>query len=261
MNVSLVITTFNWKEALELSIKSALSQNHLPEEIIVADDGSSDGTGDLVRRLAETASIPVIHLWQEDRGFRAAKSRNKAIAKAKGDYIVLIDGDILLEKHFMEDHIACAQKGFFVQGSRVILDERKTREVLAGGVKRFSVFSPGIGNRKNCIRSALLSRLFSYQTKKLGGIKTCNFAFWKADAVAVNGFNEEFAGWGREDSEFAVRLMNMGLSRKNLRFSAKAYHLFHDICSRDSLIQNDSLLQQAISGKLVWCDKGIRQYI
>lgn len=261
MRVSLVITTYNWKEALGLVLESALRQSRPPTEIIVADDGSSDGTADLVASFADRSSVPVIHSWQEDKGFRAAMSRNRAIARAAGDYIVLIDGDIVLEKHFIADHLASAAPGFFVQGSRVIVGERATRAALADGTLNFSLFSPGIENRKNCLRSRFFSRIFSRQTASLSGIKTCNFAFWKKDALAVNGFNEDFVGWGREDSEFAARLLNSGVRRRNLKFLATCYHLHHTICSRAQLPANDDILARAIAEKLTRCDNGIDKYL
>ena len=104
MNISLIITTYNWKEALEVALLSAFGQTLLPDEIIVADDGSRAGTGNIVASLAKDAPIPVLHSWQEDKGFRLARSRNRAIAKARGEYIILVDGDVVLEKHFIEDH-------------------------------------------------------------------------------------------------------------------------------------------------------------
>ncbi|MBU1987004.1 MAG: glycosyltransferase family 2 protein, partial [Proteobacteria bacterium] len=201
MRTSLIITTYNWKEALELSLLSVFKQSHFPNEIIIADDGSDNATRETVERLAKDSPVPLIHSWQQNKGFRLARSRNKAIAKSTGDYLILIDGDIVLEQHFIEDHILAAQTGFFVQGSRVLLNEKATQQALQQKEISICLCAPGIENRKNCLRSGLLSRLCSFSSKKLTGIKTCNFAFWKENAEAVNGFNEEFLGWGREDSE------------------------------------------------------------
>ncbi|MFZ5797313.1 MAG: glycosyltransferase, partial [Thermodesulfobacteriota bacterium] len=92
MQLSLVITTYNWKEALEASLRSSFQQTVLPSEVIVADDGSRSDTGDLVAQLAANSPVPIIHSWQEDKGFRLARSRNRAIAKARGEYIILVDG-------------------------------------------------------------------------------------------------------------------------------------------------------------------------
>ena len=261
MNVSLIVTTYNWKEALALSLHSALNQKYKPIEIIVADDGSREDTAEVVRRIAETAEIPVIHSWQEDDGFRLSASRNKAIAKTKGDYIVLIDGDIILERHFILDHVRCATQGFFVQGTRVLLKEKLSKEILSGRKMSDPFCRRGVENRKNCLRSALFSRLFSYKNRGMSGVRTCNFAFWREDALSINGFNEEFVGWGREDSEFTVRLLNHGLVRRNLKFNAVAYHLYHPRSDRSHLERNDQLLNTAIEEKMTWCVQGVSQYL
>lgn len=261
MRVSLIITTYNWREALAAVLASAMKQTRLPDEIIVADDGSSDGTGEMVQNLVRQAPVPLYHSWQEDRGFRAAMSRNRAIASATGDYLILIDGDILLERHFVEDHLAAARPGFFVQGGRVLLDETKTKAILSGGKADLSLFASGLGNRKNCLRSRRLQGLFSRESSGLDGIRTCNFGLWRNDAVAVNGFNEDFEDWGREDSEFAVRLMHSGVKRRNLRFGAVAFHLHHPVQSRTGVARNDSLLEAAIRSHISRCDNGLDKYL
>lgn len=204
---------------------------------------------------------PLIHSWQQNKGFRLARSRNRAIARSSGDYLILIDGDIVLEHHFIADHIRVAQTGFFVQGSRALLNEKATQQALQQKEIRVCLCAPGIENRKNCLRSPLLSRVCSFRSKRLAGIKTCNFAFWKKDAEAVNGFNEEFLGWGREDSEFTARLLNNGIRRQNVRFSALAYHLYHGMSSRQSLAINDAILAHTCDNQLTWCEKGLTQHL
>ncbi len=261
MRISLIITTYNWKEALQLSLESILRQEVLPCEVIVADDGSTEDTGRLIKAMAEKSSIPIIHSWQRNKGFRLARSRNKAIARAQGDYIILIDGDILLEKYFVHDHHQFAHPGFFVQGTRVLLDENLSRRVVRSGQLDASFCSQGVGNRKNCIRSEILAKIFSLKSRRLSGVKTCNFAFWREDAVRVNGFNEDFVGWGREDSEFTVRLMNIGIRRQNVKFNALAYHLYHPISDRRHLPENDQILKETCRQKLNWCENGLQQHL
>ena len=113
MDCSLIITTYNWEKALELVILSSIRQSYLPVEIIVADDGSTDDTRKLIKSFCNKSPIPIIHSWQKDKGFRAAKSRNKAISKAIGDYIILIDGDMILHKDFVRDHCSFSKPGYF----------------------------------------------------------------------------------------------------------------------------------------------------
>jgi len=261
MKISLIITTYNWKEALGLSLKSVLHQEVLPHEVIVADDGSGVETRELIQALAVNSPIPIIHSWQEDKGFRLARSRNRAIARARGEYIILIDGDILLEKHFVFDHQQFARPGFFVQGTRVLLNKALSEQVVQSGRLDAGFCRHGVENRKNCLRSDILARLFSFKSRRLRGVRTCNFSFWRRDAVQVNGFNEEFVGWGREDSEFTARLMNIGTRRQNVKFSALAYHLYHPISDRKHLAENDHILQQTIDQKLCFCEYGLDQHM
>lgn len=261
MKIALIITTYNNIEVLQLSLKTALHQTVAPTEVIVADDGSTPDTAELVRNMAERTETPVYHCWQEDIGFRPARCRNMAIARSSADYCILIDGDIILEPHFVEDHMCHARHGFFVQGSRVILSKEKTYDIIRSGDTRVGLLDYKIGNRKNCIRSAILSRLFSVKNKQLGGIKTCNFAFWKRDAVLVNGFNEEFVGWGHEDTEFAARLLAIGVQRQNVKFNALAFHLHHPTHSRESLARNDTLLLETVRNKKKWCEDGLDKHI
>jgi glycosyltransferase involved in cell wall biosynthesis len=261
MKISLIITTYNWKDALSLSLRSVLRQERLPFEVIVADDGSRSDTAELVRSIAADSPVPIIHSWQEDKGFRLARSRNRALALASGEYIILIDGDILLDKYFIFDHARVARPGFFVQGTRVLLNKSLSQQVLAEQHLMISFCSRGVENIKNCLRSDLLSTLFSFKSRRLRGVRTCNFAFWREDAIAVNGFNEQFVGWGREDSEFTARLIHHGLMRRNIKFNALAYHLYHPINDRRNLEENDRLLQETIDKRLKWCEKGINQYL
>jgi hypothetical protein len=84
--------------------------------------------------------------------------------------------------------------------------------------------------------------------------------FFKQDCLDINGFNSDFIGWGREDSEFAVRLINNGISRKNLRFNSIQFHLWHDENTRVSLNKNDLILKSSIENNLIWCKNGIDKY-
>ncbi|GLI32634.1 glycosyltransferase family 2 protein [Desulforhabdus amnigena] len=261
MKVSLIITTYNWVEALRLSILSAFRQTEHPWEIIIADDGSGAETSEAVRDLAGRAPMPLLHVWQSDRGFRAAKIRNKAISEAKGEYVILIDGDMILHEDFVKDHMIMAKPGHFSQGSRVLLTREKTAEVLRTEQFDFSPFEPGLLNRKNALRSQLFSKWFSRDKRELRGIRTCNFSFWRSDALAVNGFNEDFEGWGREDSEFAARLLNYGIRKQNIRFSALAYHLFHAHRSLSALSANQRILDETVRKKISRCTNGMDKYL
>ena len=257
MKLTLIITTYNWPESLLLVIESIKRQTILPDEVIIADDGSTKETKDLINNFKKDTDLNIVHSWQEDMGFRAARSRNNAIFKSSGDYIILIDGDTILHNNFVKDHIANAESGFFVQGSRALLSEKHTKKALAEKTVNFPFFSSGLKNRKNSIHSKFLSSIFSSKKNYLLGIKSCNMAFYKQDCLNINGFNHEFEGWGREDSEFVVRLINSGIKRKNVRFNAIQFHLWHNENSRILLERNNAILEDAIKNRIQWCENGI----
>jgi glycosyltransferase involved in cell wall biosynthesis len=261
MRVSLIVTTYNRPDALLLVLKSIERQSSLPSEIIIADDGSNNDTREVIYNFQSSSSLKIIHSWQKDDGFRAAKSRNKAIAKSSSEYIILIDGDTILHSEFVQDHINNAQVSFFIQGKRVLLTKKATNNLLERKNIKLSFLSKGIQNRQNAIYSALLSKLFSKKTILLRGIKTCNMSFFKKDCINVNGFNNNIEGWGREDSEYAARLLNSGIKRKNLRFNAIQFHLWHAENIRGSLRQNDEILNSSIHNNSKWCNNGIEKYL
>lgn len=262
MTTSLIITTYNNKEFLELSLLSIQKQSQLPNEIIIADDGSSDGTKELLERYQKIFTIPLLHSWQEDQGFRAAASRNRAIAQAKGEYIILIDGDMLLHQDFIKEHCIHAKKSTFIQGARILLSSSLSQQILKEKeIPSLSFYSSNIQNRINAIHSNLLSKLLSHTGRSHKGIKTCNMSFYRSDCISVNGFNEDFIGWGREDSEFVARLYHKGISRFTLKCQALAYHLWHQENSREMLKENDKILEHTLQNTLMWCENGIDKYL
>jgi glycosyltransferase involved in cell wall biosynthesis len=257
MKLTLIITTYNWPESLLLVLKSVLNQTVYPDEIIIADDGSGSETMDLISSFKKETNLNIIHSWQDDIGFRAARSRNNAIIKSTGHYIVLIDGDVILHPKFLQDHLANMENGYFVQGSRVLLSEIQTNKIINIEKTNFPAILDVLQNRKNGIHSNLLSKIFSNKKNTLHGVKSCNMGFFRQDCNNVNGFNNDFEGWGREDSEFVVRMINSGIKRKNVRFNAVQFHLWHIENSRKSLKDNDVLLDEAINKNLNWCMNGI----
>ncbi|MEF1211136.1 glycosyltransferase [Vibrio alginolyticus] len=129
MKTTLIITTYNWKEALKAVLESVKRQTVLPDEVIVADDGSRDDTKAMIDQLRDGFPVPLIHSWHEDNGFQLSMSRNRAIAKASGDYLIMIDGDMVLSQTFIESHKQVAKPNWFVQGGRVLTDENCSKAI------------------------------------------------------------------------------------------------------------------------------------
>lgn len=230
MTVTLSISTYNRPDALRLCLESALHQSRLPDEIIVVDDGSTSDTALVVSEMAALTKIPVKHLWQPDEGFRLARARNMGISAANGDYIVQIDGDMVLTHHFIADHVAMARPGYYVKGGRIRLNAKSSERWLHRNrpPRFFSPFMPGIHHdRAKAIRLPLLGRIFSPFYQRTGTGIGANTAFWKKDLEAVNGFDEAFEGWGGEDTDIELRLQSLGVKTFKLWRLGIAFHLWH----------------------------------
>lgn len=265
VKISLLVTTYNRKDALELVLLSIMQQSLMPHEVIVADDGSTKDTAALIQEYQNNFPVKLLHCWQEDLGFRVSHIRNKAIALASGDYIIMIDGDVVLHRHFIRNHKNHLAPNQFIQGSRVLLSPDLTQKAIDSKRVNFTPFTKGIKNRINATYcnaiSSIASRFYSLK-QNIRAVRSCNMACWKADLIKVNGFSEEFVGWGREDSELAVRLLNSGIRRYNLKFGAIVYHLWHkENKTNDLLLKNDDSLSKTISENRKRCEIGLSQYL
>ncbi|NGN99180.1 glycosyltransferase [Grimontia sp. S25] len=260
MKVSLIIATYNWEQALAAVLHSLKLQSKLPDEVIIADDGSKEATANLIADCAKDFPVPLIHSWQPDDGFRLAESRNRAFAKATGNYYIMIDGDLILPPRFIEDHIINARPNQFIQGGRVIMEPNCSENTLLTR-KLPSLLSKGIRNRHNSISNRFISGLFSKISNSDKSTRGCNMSFWADDFKRVNGFNNDFVGWGREDSEFVHRMLNSGINRLYLKFAGAGFHIYHDESPRESLPANDIILTNTVEHKLKRCQNGVDKFI
>ncbi|EJW97477.1 lipooligosaccharide biosynthesis glycosyltransferase, partial [gut metagenome] len=191
-SISLIVSTYNWPQALNLCLQSILAQSILPDEIVIADDGSKSDTLSLINETKKTSAVPILHVWHEDKGFRLTVIRNKAIAQCSKDYIIQIDGDVILHKDFIKDHIRFAQKGSFVTGSRVIIEKELAERLLSTQSYQVSIFTKGTHSILNGIRLPFLSPLQEkYRHDDILYVRGCNMAFWREDLIKVNGYNED----------------------------------------------------------------------
>ena len=269
---SLIITTYNQPARLALVLDSVRGLSQPPNEVLVADDGSTAETKELINAFKSDFPCPLRHIWHEDRGFRLAQIRNKAINAAQNEYVIIIDGDMILQKDFIKGHLDFARRGVFLQGSRVILDKTFSENLLKNyensrensaereRVKFFSLKALNIGFLASFIYkfSALDSRIFA-KRELIRGVRGCNMSFFKRDCVAINGFNEAFEGWGREDSEFVARFLFKGGVLRRLKFAGIAYHIWHEENSRKDFGKNHELYLNTIKTKSKWAEVGLKK--
>lgn len=259
VTVALLISTFNWPEALELVLISVLKQTQLPDEIVIADDGSTDKTKELIERYRSKFSIPVKHIWHEDKGFRKSLILNIAVKSIASEYIIQIDGDIILHPEFIKDHLKVAEKGNFVQASRTMINKEKSNEILKTKQIHFNFLSKGLYSRFNALRIPFLAKLFQLDFSNTYHIKGCNLGYWKENFKAVNGYYNAFEGWGAEDYEFGARLIHADVKRKKVKMMALGYHIYHRINSRFNVDVNDMIYQKTLEEKSKYTKDGYEQ--
>jgi GT2 family glycosyltransferase len=265
--ISVVITTYNRSEALIPVLAALAAQDEQGFEVIVADDGSAQVHRDAVQATARRLGLQLTHVWHPDVGFTASRVRNLGVAAAQGAYILLLDGDCVPETDFVRRHRALSEPGYFVNGSRVMLSQRLSQDVISGAVR---VYGRGVAFwvqqrlSGGASKLAALLRLPDLSLRRRHrfiwkGIRSCNMGVWREDFERVNGFDESFVGWGHEDADFVLRLHNAGIHRKNGFAATEVYHLWHAQASREEESCNADTVRQRMRTAQVESTIGYRE--
>ncbi len=243
-SVSVIVTTYNRSDFLRLSLASAEVQTVRPHEVIIADDGSDPEHVRAIEGLVRRSPLRVVHAWQEHVGFRAAASRNNAVRRATGDYLFFTDGDAVLYPDVLEQHLAQAGPRRWVGGYciRLTAEEtaRVTEELIRAG--RLEEVWPGWRDPRQ-VKLARAAAKFRWRAWRQ--------CFWRTEArmrrlqlitmqasmpraafEKVNGFDEEFQGWGDEDLDLGLRLQLAGLRARTVMDTSRVLHLCHDLLPR-----------------------------
>jgi glycosyltransferase involved in cell wall biosynthesis len=261
VDVSLIITTYNWPEGLQITLRSVLRQTRIPDEVIVADDGSGPKTAETVENVLRPSSLKWRHAWHADEGIRQARIKNLGVKYSTGEYLIFVDHDVVLHPRFLEDHLSGAQRGFFLQGKRCFLPAGYTKRLLSHGMRDVpSPFLRGMENRKNAFRIPWLGRMLSRPRGFQETLRGCNLSMHRDDFMRVDGYDETFDQlWGREDSDICYRMFHSGMKVKNLWFSALQYHLHHKVTKRTGEDRLDLELRRIIRENRKKALKGFSQ--
>ena len=267
MKISFIVLTYNRTDAVLAVLRSLARQCNQNHQVIIADDGSRQ---DQVQRLLDRCPMfqcPVLHVWHPDVGFTIARARNLAASHATGEYLVFLDGDCIANSIFVSQHERLAQAGYFVNGSRVLLSQRLTADVinqeldLPSQPAHFWLRARLRGDSNKLLHLLGWPRhLFRVKkTFKWSGIRGCNLGVWMQDFSNVNGFDESFEGWGHEDADFVLRLSHLGIQRKNGFLATEVFHLWHPESKRDHESINKNRVIARMKTNLVLAEKGFRE--
>lgn len=273
MKISIILSTYNWHNALDIILANLLKQiKKYDAEIIIADDGSTANTTEIIKKYQSSHDC-IKHVWHEDIGFRKAIVLNRAVALSSGDYLLFLDGDCVPFPDYVSEHLRLQESGYFIAGNRVLLSRKFTQQILA---------NPQIVN--NIIKWRLFNWIIAKITRSVNKVfprvklgngkwryrrctnwkypKGCNFAVYRKDFIAVNGFDENFSGWGHEDADLFVRLLHAGVLIKDGRFAVPVVHLWHKDADRSKEKGNwERLMQRAQDDRVVKAESGISNYL
>lgn len=255
MKISVIIATYNRPDALDIVLQSLENQTDKDFEIIIADDGSSNETKELVDHHINKEKNTIHHVWHEDLGFRLAQIRNLATKSANGEYLVFLDGDCAVQPDFIEQHKKLSEPGYMVTGSRILLEKQITDQICNSHLWDYNEFKKR--SLINLLRKQLNkflplyikipnNPLRKYKKFKWRRIKGCNLGCWKSDAILINGFDESLVGWGHEDADFVFRLYQSGINRKSGAWSTEVLHLWHKMANKENAEKNAAIVRAKI---------------
>jgi len=237
--VSVLISAYNNAVSLEKTLWSLEQQSDLCFDVIIADDGSRAEMKTFIDHFSETSSLKIIHVWQPDEGFRKSRILNLAIQAATCDYLIFMDGDIIVANDFIAQHKALARPNAFISGGNHInlhLTDQANITLNKSLVQSQNLLSPQwYGKRGITIprmwrlyfKQPTLAKIVDTLMPRPDSFLGCNSACWKRDALAVGGFNENFTTYGYEDRNFGLRLATLGVKGIRYQCSLRYIHLDH----------------------------------
>lgn len=235
MKASVIMSTYNSVEWLEKVLWGFSEQTFTDFEIVIADDGSKSETKEKIDILRKVIKIPIVHVWQEDKGFQKSQILNKAIVASNSDYLIFTDGDCIPRKDFVATHLENREEGYFLSGGYFMLPMDISKLISKKDIVEQKCFdlkwllSKGLKKsfkNNKLVAKGFMARFLNFITPTKATWNGHNASGWKKDLVAINGFNQEMQ-YGGQDRELGERLFNLGIKSKQIRYSAICIHLDH----------------------------------
>jgi hypothetical protein len=206
---------------------------------VITDDGSDEAHQEALREIMRACPMDVRYVRQEKCGYRVAANRNNGARAARCDLLLFVDGDVAMFPDAVAQHEALSEGRFWTPGNAVRLDaddSAKLDEACIREGKLNELWPPPEDPRvaKLARMEAKFHRrsqdrwlrLFEQRMRKLRLI-TIQCGIPRAAFERVNGFDEHFTDWGREDHDLALRLQLAGVMGRSALLAARAFHMYH----------------------------------
>ena len=269
MKISVIVSTYNKPQWLEKVIWGYALQSITDFELLVADDGSTRETAQLIKRLRQETGIDIKHIWHQDLGYRKCTIQNQAIAAAAGDYLVFTDGDCIPREDFLAQHRRLAAPNVILSGGYVRLPAGVSQEIQVADITSRRAMDPrwlwrrGLRSPRDLLKSLRgkwTATMFDYLTTTRATLNGCNASVAREAVVGVNGFDERMQ-YGGLDRELGERLKNSGLRYKQVRYRAICLHLWHErpYMTDEGWQRNAEIRRTTRQCGSVWTPYGIQQ--
>ena len=267
MELSVIITTYNSEEWLRKVLLGYAIQTFQDFEIIVADDGSTSKTKDVIQQFQDKFKYPILHVWHKDEGFRKCKILNKAIVQSSADYLLFTDGDCIPRKDFVANHLKQKEKGYFLSGGYFKLPMSISKTISDDDILSQKCFEFSWLNKQGLklnfkitklIHNSYFAAFMNWVTPTKRSWNGHNSSGFKSDILAINGFNE-LLDYGGEDREMGERLFNLGLFSKQIRYSAICLHLDHarGYANAEKIMNNMEIRRYNKKHRIIRIENGI----
>lgn len=269
--ISVIVTLYNRLEYARNMIISLLNQTLIIDELIFADDGSRDDVVDVISDLIEKCPFSIIHVYQEDIGFRLARSRNNGARVATGEFLIFLDQDVILPDDFIEKLYNNRKKKRILSSRGILSYENQKEEIQkilinSNEINYSKLYTDIVTERQDSeirkfIKKDILYKwLYRFKIRSRGAkIAGLIFALYKDDYIAINGFDDKFKGWGEEDDDFGNRFYKYGGYTYPIAYDYYPIHMFHPFASTKNESPNHNYYLQRkkeISKNNYKCENG-----
>lgn len=271
---TLIISVYKDIESLDLILSSVNNQSVKPDEVVISEDCSSAEMSDYLKKATDKyQALELVHLFQEDIGWRKNRALNRAVSASKFEYLIFIDGDCVPYTNFVEWHLKLSSLNSVICGRRTEPGNKVSKK-LKDRVLSIEQFSNSyirlfLELKKDDVRhydEGLFINPFSYIGKKLkekrdkkSHLVGCNFSCYKSDLEKINGFDEDFTlPTTGEDTDIERRMKHFGIEMKSCRNAANLIHLYHKKVFNLEITSQTEALMSSKSDIFV-CSNGIKK--